>query len=670
MVAMVALALAAASSMTASAVSVRDIIEAADISGVAASPDGKLVAYRVERASIEANDYDLAWYVVSVDGTAPPRKIGDGGKVLFTDAGTLAPEMPLWSPDSRKLYFRAAGDEGVQVWRASADGSFASVVTHDASDVASFDIASDGRTLTYRGGATRDAVARAKHAALDDGVLVDKTIDMAQPLAGGAIVAGRRTMKRFTGRWFSRGPLLWDTRLRQMNIDLTTGIESEGLTRDAIAAPTGIVTTEAVAANGDRAITVESAQSQSFAIRRTDGTTIQCAATLCRRGAILGAAWRPGSDALLLATRNGTRGNAYALWQVGSTTTRTVVRTEGALNGGRDPRAQCAVTTRAAICVEASATAPPRLVRIDLATGKRRPLDDPNANLRSRIGVEAHARAWTDENGHRFSGLLLRSAKVSRRAPLIIDYYHCDGFLRGGVGTELPMLPLAGRGVAILCIDATKLPGPQNAVASYDAALGGIRTIVDQLVSENTIDRTRVGMAGLSFGSEVTAWTAFHSNILRVAAIASAQQEPGYFWVNALPGRDVPAILKSVWQVGSPDSDVAGWQRISPAKNVEHLAIPLLMQRPESEARLSMELYARALRAGKSVELHAFADEPHILTQPRHQAASYRRTIDWFGFWLTGQTEGSDPATANQFSRWRALDTTTSARTGLGRANP
>lgn len=671
MVAMTAIAPVPTALPASRSVSVRDIVEAADISGLSASPDGRLIAYRVERALLETNDYRLDWYVGPVDGSAPPRRISNGGKALFTDAGTLAPEMPHWSPDSRLLFFRAAGDAGIQVWCAPVNGRGAEVVTHDAGDVERFDVAIDGKTLTYSGGPTREAVMQAERTILDRGVLVDTTIDMAQPLIGGAIVAGRRTMKRFTGRWFSRGSLLWNTRWRTVSIDLATGIAHDKGDGPAVASPTGVVTTEVVAANGDRALTVESAEKQTFVVRRANGASIACGAPLCRTRTIDGAAWRPGTDQLVLNVRAGARGNTYFLWRVGSRKTRAIIAADSALNGGRDPRAQCAVTATSMLCVEASATRPPRLMAIDLGRGTRRVLDDPNPSLRSRIDVTAKALTWAGAGGHTFSGVLLQAPVPRQAQPLVIDYYQCSGFLRGGVGTELPMVPLAVSGIAVLCIDATTVPGPQNAVGNYQVGLSGIKAVIDRLSNGGTIDRTRVGMAGLSFGSEVTTWTALHSDILRVAAISSLQQEPAYFWTNALPGRDVPAILKSVWQLGPPDTDPGSWEKVSPAENVDRLRVPLLMQLPESEARLSMEFYARALRAGKPVELHAFADEPHILTQPRHQAASYQRTLDWFGFWLTGQISiDTDPLRQSQFERWRGLARAASRSDGFGRAHP
>ena len=57
----------------------RQLMEVVDLNGLATSPDGHLLAFRTEQASIERNTRDTIWYVQPVDGSAPPRRLGEGG---------------------------------------------------------------------------------------------------------------------------------------------------------------------------------------------------------------------------------------------------------------------------------------------------------------------------------------------------------------------------------------------------------------------------------------------------------------------------------------------------------------------------------------------------------------------------------------------------------------
>ena len=188
-------------------------------------------------------------------------------------------------------------------------------------------------------------------------------------------------------------------------------------------------------------------------------------------------------------------------------------------------------------------------------------------------------------------------------------------------------------------------------VAQYDQALSGIRAIVDQLDRAGRIDRKRIGMGGLSFGGEVTAWTLMNSDLLAAASISSTLFEPTYWWFNGIAGRDIHEGLRAMWQLGAPDETPARWRQISPAYNTDRIHAPLLMQMPEQEFRLNMELYARLSEAGSPVDLFAFPDEPHVKIQPRHKVAVYQRNLDWFRYWLDGAID-PDPAKAAQYAIW------------------
>src|SRR6185312_16314974 len=142
----------------AQAIEPRDLLEVVDFSGPVVSPNGKLVAFRVEQASIERNTYDAFWYVQDVDGGVPPHRIAGGGEVLRDFVGDPLSATVVWSPDNRWIYYRAMVDGKVDVWRAAVDGSGAEPMTHDAADVRDFALGKKGRVLRYSVGATREEV--------------------------------------------------------------------------------------------------------------------------------------------------------------------------------------------------------------------------------------------------------------------------------------------------------------------------------------------------------------------------------------------------------------------------------------------------------------------------------------------------------------------------------
>jgi dipeptidyl aminopeptidase/acylaminoacyl peptidase len=336
------------------------------------------------------------------------------------------------------------------------------------------------------------------------------------------------------------------------------------------------------------------------------------------------------------------------LWSAPENRMKSLASSSGLLSGGRHHYQPCATGATAIFCVEAAADVPPRLVRIT-PDGQKTVIDSPNPDPGSE-GLLAETIAW-QAGGSRASGVLIRP-KVPVRLPLFITYYRCEGYLRGGVGDEWPLRALAAHGIATLCINA--IPNSEGGEARYEQGLKAVESVVALLSKRGLVDPTHVGMGGLSFGSEVTMWTAMHSDVLKAASIASVQLEPGYYWYNARPGRETfVENVQKVWNLGSPEESPERWKRVSAALNTSSIGAPVLMQLPEQEARLSAELFSKLAIANMG-EMHIFPLAPHIKVEPRQKLAAYQRNLDWFRYWLKGEID-PDPAKAAQYQRWTTL---------------
>ena len=68
------------------------LTEIADIESLALSPDGRSVAFRVQRPSVARNTYAIEWYVADLpSGKVTP--VGDGGEVIY-DNGVIESDPP------------------------------------------------------------------------------------------------------------------------------------------------------------------------------------------------------------------------------------------------------------------------------------------------------------------------------------------------------------------------------------------------------------------------------------------------------------------------------------------------------------------------------------------------------------------------------------------------
>lgn len=636
---------AGAPDQTRAPITARDLTEVADIMGPSLSPDGERVVFRVSRPSVSANDTRLDWYVAEVGGGTPVHA-GSAGAVRHDGSGSIAEQKPVWDPDSRGFHFLGLAEGAVAIWHWRAETGLEREIV-DPADIIDFTLSPDGKTLRYTTGATRAEVATAEKNAYEEGVLVDDGIDLGQAVAGGKIEDGRRISQRWNRNWFDRARILWDAPKKETIVDL-------GGAR-AAAAPDVPVSTRA---GQDRTIILEDGGTAAIdandgarhlTVTRNDGSQIQCQAAVCRSPKLAAIAARPGHDMLILFESEAGAREKIWLWRIGDRAARFLTTTDGA---ERTPiwQPRCAIARAALICAEAAPIAPPRLVRIAFADGQRQTIADPNADLRARIDAVAIPMRWTD--GH--DGVLLRPAKAKGPLPLVIQYYRCAGFLKGGVGDEIPMLPLVEKGIAVLCINAKQPPDGAPMEAGYELALSAIGEAIDELAVRKQVDPAKVGIGGLSFGSSVALWAIRKSKRFAAATISSGQVGAHYYWSNAFPGRGFEETFRQFWQADDPDTDPERWHILSPAADAKVIDTPLLMQAPESEVRNLVEFNTKLRLAGKPAELFAFADEIHIKYQPVHKRAVYERNLGWYRFWLKGDVD-PDPAKRAQYVRWNRL---------------
>lgn len=654
--------------------SVRQLVEVADFGGASVSPDGRLVAFRTEQASIERNNYETVWYVQPIDGSSPPRRLGEGGAPLRDSGGLSIREAAVWSPDGRWIFYRAVMDGRVEVWRAAVDGSRTEPVARDSANVRAFALNADGSVLKYSVGATREDVVTAEMAEYDRGVHIDRTVPLGDSLFRSGYHEGRLATQRLVSNELERFPLLSQVPGRWKEIDLSAGVSKDLPPDEVPASPLkpsdlppalGKVSQVAEDSNSGRvAILTRSdergvlrerpAVELSVLPKRNARRPVKCAAESCVDKPITDIAWRPGSDEVVFTVTAPDNSQAIFRWNVLSGTVREVTRSRGQIGGGgRWEPGPCAVSFKAMVCVAAEAGIPPRLERIDLESGRHRILFDPNAALAWEMGsVPVHSIEWTDPKGTHFTGQFYPAkATGDKPPPLFIAYYRCSGFLRGGMGDEWPLATLAANGIAALCINAA--PAMDDAIGRYEQGRTAVESVVDYLGSRGDIDPARVGMGGLSFGAEVAMWTAMNSRTPLAISISTPVMSPTVRLLFSLWGDVYFSRLHRYWQLGAPEETPERWRLISPSYDIDRVRAPVLMQMSEQEYRSSLDYAVPMIRANRA-DVYVFPNEPHQKFQPQHKLAVYERNLDWFRFWLLGR-EDSNPAKTAQYARWRTM---------------
>ncbi len=396
-----------------------------------------------------------------------------------------------------------------------------------------------------------------------------------------------------------------------------------------------------------------------FAIAGASGDAVRCAQGACI-GRIVEMAATPDQTRILFIKREGWDFSRHALylWDVAANRVRRIW-------AGEDVVRVCWPRANDALCLREGPTQPRQIVSIDYATGAVHVVIDPNAELPRSAFAPARKLEWRTARGDAVFGyLVLPPGRLAHGLPLIVVQYRATGFLRGGVGDEYPVQAFAHRGFAVLVLER---PDPNALLAASNdgeeidrrewqglserwRTLAALTSGIDLLASAGVIDRARVGVTGLSDGAETTVFGLIHCGCIAAAAISSGVHDPISYFFSSDAER---AAMRAGGRGPESGAQGATWSELSLSRNAVRVTAPILAQAADRETVFMLEAQRTFADLGRAFDLYIFPNEFHVKWQPRHRAAIYERSLDWFAFWLLGEVDPS-PAKAGQYARWRA----------------
>jgi len=626
--------------------------------GLSVSPDGETVAVFARETRLRENDYRYRLLVMPSAGGAP-RVIADAGGIVLRNTpygptGAAADRAPSWSPNGTQLAYLAERDGRVELWRARVDGSSPELLVDAPGDVLRFGWLDDVR-IVVETATPRDTLSAIAARAEAYGFHPDDTFT---PYAG---------LRPRPAIDLARNQFVIDLATHERHAASPSDLQRlDGPPRASVLA--GAIADDRTADNlawiaprtpGDPASTPRLGLYRAAG----DGGDVR----LCDRpecsGRLLGT-W-VFDHHVVFRRMEGYGDGLTALydWDWQRNVVRLVRRADEELFGCERAGAQL-------VCLQESALQPRRIVSIDPATGALSPLYDPNPQWRDFDRPRVERIEVKDAYGNdSFAHLVFPAGYVAgRRYPVVIVQYRSRGFLRGGVGGEYPILPLAARGYFVLSVDRPEWRGaeallPHNELeqrteldnSENRMKQSALEAMLAELDARGLSDTRRIGITGLSDGAETVYWAITNSNLF-AAAVTSTQPTDPTAWT--LGARALRHGLFSEG-TGGPNTDAsdpwaAWWARNSTVLHAETIHTPLLMNLSESEAIMGFPLATRLEELGRPVDVYVYPGAFHIKWRPAQLLAAQTRAMDWLDFWLRG-VERDDPAEPGRLQRWRQL---------------
>lgn len=660
-----ALAVCAAVAADARPVTPADLLTLRDVAGLSISPDGRSVVYQVRQADATSNSYASRWMLLDVATRRERVLVADGGEPMWDGSGSWKAYTPVWSSDGKAFCYVRKDHGKVALHRVELSGSDEAVPIGAGELV---DLLPGGDGVAYV--AVERATAETEEAAAEkrrDGYL----------LSLGYPSWMQEKINQFAP-WEGRP----DFSAKKIKTGYAVDVAS-GVSRPQSTAPESIFVPEALtrgipdfryavyaklSPDGSRrafcAVTKpkgKPGEQHAIYVGPSQGGEAQRAFP-ATESPIRGLAWSAdGRHVYFLRMTDYTDQNLFVT-EPGSGRSRQLTKVPGYLD-----TCSFAATSAVAACTVESTQRPQEIALVHLDTGTVDVLTDLNPEFNELDRAPTEKLVWTNKHGDVMYAVLTfpRGYRAGTRYPLIITTYRAHGFLRGAVGDEYPVDVFAAHGSFVLALDIYNVSYAPLAldqeqpfdvtILDWQSPLDGIEQIVGELAERGLVDRGKVGICGLSHGSEITNYAISHSDAFAAAiADGGSARDPLFYY---LKSESWNTLFKSWGLEGPPyEANLSKWEQMSPALNAGRITAPLLMNAPDSEYVIGLQQYWEMRDHHRPVEMWIFPDEGHIKHQPVHRLVVYQRNVDWFDYWLQGKRD-PDPANAAQYERWDELRT-------------
>jgi dipeptidyl aminopeptidase/acylaminoacyl peptidase len=643
-----------------------DVLDTPQITSVAISPDGTMVAAGMSRVVAGSDDAE-SWLEL---------RDAKGGALLRTWRGGVAIGQIAWSPSGRKLSYaagdrREAGKVSSTLWLADLDTGAVSPIVERVENFSGYQWAPDGASVVCA--VTSKAEADKRGVKLRETLLDrqagwrDKNFLYQVAVPGGAtrrLTAGGlstsasgfspdgkrllvlREVEDVTGRPYSRKEV-WE-------LDLATlygkKLRDSFWITDAQYAPDGkrLLILSGPSEFGDlgrnvpAGMTPNESDGQLYVLDPASGQV----EALSREfdPSIQAAIWSRFDGAIYVKAADK---DGVSLYRYDAGTKRFVK-----LDAGSEVAQEFAVSEKASVaaCTASGPWSPETLWAVDLSGGPARKLDTPAESAFKTVRKgEVAAAPFSSKDGKTIDGRVYLppgfDASAVGRYPAIVYYYGGTLPVARDFGGRYPKEWWASRGYVVYVPEPSGATGYGQAhsaahvndwgkVASEEI-LDGTRAF---LAAYPAVDGKRVGCIGASYGGFMTMLLVTKTDLFAAAVSHAGISNLASYWGEGNWGYSYGALAAA---------DSFPWNRKdlyldqSPLFHADKVKTPLLMTHGAVDANVppgeSESFYTALKLVGAPVELLTVDGQDHHIVDHAKRLIWSRSIVAWFDKWLKGQ---------------------------------
>ena len=262
---------------------------------------------------------------------------------------------------------------------------------------------------------------------------------------------------------------------------------------------------------------------------------------------------------------------------------------------------------------------------------------------------------WKSSDGTTIQGVLVKPHDYdpSRKYPLLVvihggptgmdtlvssadRYYPVERFAAKGALVLKPNYRgSAGYGEKFRALNVRNL-----GLGDYADVISG----VDYLISKGMVDKDRVGAMGWSEGGYISAFITTYSDRFRAVSVGAGISDWMTYYVNT----DIHPFTRQYLKA-TPWDDPTIYQKTSPIYYVGKAKTPTLIQHGDQDKRVpppnSFELYQALKDRGVPVKMILYKGFGHPINKPKQQRAVMEHNYDWFAKYIWGEEPQQEAAT-------------------------